>query len=132
MTKEIGTLAALNVQPGDVVEYVSGSDCGAAYSGVQWTVADEPQRGRVARYSDGGGGFNYIEGTHWIYRVVSRANSGPVRTVTRKEIVPGKYGNVRVYENGDVDLTRTIGGVDELRAVIATMTQIAGVLEESA
>lgn len=130
---ETGTLAALNVNPGDVVEFVSGEYAEPSdYPGYKWTVQEEPHWGIVARFTENGGGFINADNDTWIFRIVSRANSGPVRMVTRKEIVAGKYGNVRVYENGDVDLTRTIGGADEIRAAIATLTQIADALEESA
>lgn len=62
--------------------------------------------------------------------------TGPVRTVTRKEIVPGKFGLVRViegYPDGmHVDLVRSLTLTDpaELRVAIATLTEIADALEE--
>lgn len=64
------------------------------------------------------------------------APTGPVRTVTRKEIVPGKFGLVRVIEGHPdgmhVDLVRSLTLTDdtELRAAIATLTEIADALEE--
>ena len=69
----------------------------------------------------------------------TEAPTGPVRTVTRKEIVPGVYGRVRVYdetcEHGHVCMglpppyhwTAT-----ELRAAVATLSEIADALEGGA
>lgn len=56
--------------------------------------------------------------------------TSPVRTVTRKEIVPGTYGHVIVTEGRGVQCIR-MDSAAELRAAIATLTQIAEVLEES-
>ncbi len=53
----------------------------------------------------------------------------PVRTVTRKEIVPGTYGSLEVLRSG---LYRIMtDNAAELRAAIATLTQIAEALEET-
>lgn len=67
--------------------------------------------------------------------------TGPVRTVTRKEIVPGVYerltvapaenGNVAVKFNGALG-SYSMLSASELRAAIATLTEIAEALEEQA
>lgn len=54
----------------------------------------------------------------------------PVRTVTRKEIVPGTYGKVRVT-GGMYIHVNSMSTATELRAAIATLTKIAEALEES-
>ena len=62
------------------------------------------------------------------------APTGPVRTVTRKEIVPGVYGAVRVDQTcyGKVaKLSLQCANIAELRAAIATLTEIADALESS-
>lgn len=69
--------------------------------------------------------------------LVAGWNAGPVRTVTRREIVPGQYGVVEI----DKDSRVTDEGVSlwlprnhryspaELRATAATLTEIADALE---
>ena len=57
----------------------------------------------------------------------------PARTVTRKDIVPGQYGKVSI-ESYCVDAVEvSIDGfltTSELRAAIATLTEIADAMEE--
>lgn len=55
--------------------------------------------------------------------------ASPVRTVTRKEIVPGTYGKVRVT-GGMYIHVNSMSTATELRAAIATLTQIAEALEQ--
>ena len=61
------------------------------------------------------------------------APTGPVRTVTRttKEIVPGVYGDVRVAEWKIVSVY-PMENAEQIRAAIATLTEIADALEEQA
>ena len=54
----------------------------------------------------------------------------PVRTVTRKEIVPGTYGKVRVTGGMYINVNSMSTSI-ELRAAIATLTEIAEALEET-
>ena len=63
-------------------------------------------------------------------RKISNKLDGPVRTVTRKEIVPGVYGAVGVQDGCLVNVAymRT---ADELRAAAATLIEIADALEEN-
>ena len=69
----------------------------------------------------------------------TEAPTGPVRTVTRKEIVPGVYGRVRVYdetcEHGHVCMGLPASyhwTAPELRAAVATLSEIADALEGGA
>lgn len=58
---------------------------------------------------------------------------GPVRTVTKREIVPGRYGSVDVSRAGDevgVYMTGMITHA-ELTAAIATLTEIRDAMEPS-
>lgn len=75
------------------------------------------------------------------------AINGPIRTITRKEIVPGIYGQVKVGEIVDVpdcerpdnpaalyiyvDFREACLSADELEAAAIVLTQIAGVLREN-
>lgn len=63
------------------------------------------------------------------------APTGPVRTVTKREIVFGQYGAITVEWDGLYDASVLVGrvyGATELRAAIATLTEIADALEEQA
>lgn len=58
-------------------------------------------------------------------------SDGPVRTVTRKEIVPGEYGKVTVFDDGFVSVYSVSNPVD-IRAAAATLVEIADALEYKA
>ena len=61
------------------------------------------------------------------------AKEGPVRTVTKKEIVPGVYGAVEIYDgqSGRVGIKwHGFTSRDELTAAIETLTQIRDALEK--
>jgi len=63
----------------------------------------------------------------------TEAPTSHVRTVTRKEIVPGVYGNVIVWNDGSGDVSvMNMRTATELRAAIATLTEIADALEGGA
>ena len=57
--------------------------------------------------------------------------AGPVRTITRKEIVPGVYGEVTVDDDGDVRVGY-MRDAATIRAAIATLTEIADAMEGGA
>lgn len=63
----------------------------------------------------------------------SSFETGPIRNVTKRELVPGRYGILHVGCPGDgfVPLSMEPGryGADELRAAAATLTQIADFLD---
>lgn len=64
--------------------------------------------------------------------LVAEWTEGPVRTVTRKEIVPGDYGIVKVTTNPHVWVSIGVFREQtpaELRAAAATLTEIADALE---
>lgn len=66
--------------------------------------------------------------------LVSEWSDGPVREVTRKEIVPGVYGIIDVPPQDDINDRVFIEGLGrvnaaELRAAAATLTEIADALE---
>ena len=65
------------------------------------------------------------------YRTRDGRKVGPTWTDgTRKEIVPGVYGNVIVWNDGSGDVSViNMRTATELRAVIATLTEIADALE---
>lgn len=65
----------------------------------------------------------------WADEPASPEHVSPVRTVTRKEIVPGNYGKVRVTAGMYVHVN-SMSTAAELRAAIATLTEIADALEE--
>ena len=62
------------------------------------------------------------------------AETGPVRTVTRREIVPGDYGHVWVGEGmvqeALIKIERSFMTAAELRAAIAILAEIADALED--
>jgi ribosomal protein S28E/S33 len=120
MTKEIGTLAEIGAKVGDVVEWT--------YNGRTEVLTDKKEKFWTAND----------------YRIIRRASSGPVREVTRKEIVPGVYGRVCIGEKeGDtvmMKLANRLGKPDhvtyhfmtaaELTAAIDTLTQIRDAMQE--
>ena len=68
-------------------------------------------------------------------RFVLAATTGPIRTVTRREIVPGVYGRVSVHDDYSVGFSTELDGrdaADELREAAHLFNQIAEVLEEQA
>lgn len=88
-------------------------------------------------------GFTYREdGVYWhsenphkwdiVEEVKTQVTTrSPVRTVTRKEVVPGVYGNVKAYINGagKIGAQATCLDKDNIREAIATLTLIADALE---
>lgn len=70
-----------------------------------------------------------------IFKPVTEESDGPVRTVTRKEIVGGTYGDVMVGDVGPsaervpICIPNRFYSADEIRAAIATLTEIAEALE---
>jgi len=84
----------------------------------------------------------------WVDEPAAPKPAGPVRTITRKEIVPGVYGSVSVHEL-TTDCTKSVWialvgygaekegtlharlSTDELTAAIATLSEIADAMEEN-
>ena len=135
--KEVGTLAEIGAQVGDVVEYQR----------IRFDVVEVAASGN-GRFSLRRVDRNQLEswdGDDNTWRIIRRASDakpapqGLVITETVKRIVPGVYGRVRV-SNAMTDASDTcielMGGIafsaPELRAAIATLTEIADALEGGA
>lgn len=121
--KTIGTLEEIGAQVGDTVEFIKGGRYGPHEHGVG-QHATIPIRGNV--FFEGLGEFTRSYDA--VFRIVTRAAKSPVRTVTRKEIVPGAYGWVTVSDE-TADGVRIGFAVarmskSDLTAAIATLTEI--------
>ena len=120
---ETGTLKELNVQPGDVVKSLETSSM-LFKEGKCYHIQEQ------CKITDEFGDTDPVGLYGHLFRIVSRAKpAGPVRTVTRKEIVPGVYGQLRVYPDGEVRIVASTLEVRNIRAAIATLTEIADALE---
>jgi len=134
---ETGTLAELNVKPGDVVEWIGDYIRERDY--IEYTIGSFD--GKVYR-AKGMPEYNNLNPSE-PFRIISRASQSttpvahsttppsPVRTVTRKEIVPGEYGVVRVYHDESIlsvamDFGLSIAAIDQ---AIQTLTEIRDALE---
>lgn len=85
----------------------------------------ESIQGRYFRVRDDLGGIDGWPAEYWVLP------EGPVRTVTRRVIVPGLYGIVAVYRVQDqvrVTLTREDSTPDQLEAAARTLQQLAEAL----
>ena len=96
--REIGTLRELNVQPGDVVEYVSGSRSAKHYAGTTWRCLDRHPKGHTEKtcvYYEKGSENGYIPADNdtWQFRIISRATPA----------LP--FGHARLPSGAVVDLT---------------------------
>ena len=112
--KTIGTLEEIGAQVGDVVEYHGGG-----FPGWHRTVAsDKPNSNGWWVAADG----DEMAQNSPYWRIVTRAAGSPVRTVTRKEIVPGVYGKVQVFGSGYIATEMMLPS--DLTAAIATLTEI--------
>lgn len=120
---ETGTLAELNVKPGDVVENQHG---------YQYTISIN-EDGKYCDVDD----MAELDPEPDYWRIISRADqaeASPVRTVTRTsvEIVPGEYGLV-VIEDGAVRMGCWIPVEDDIEVLsdaITTLTQIRDALRD--
>jgi hypothetical protein len=119
--KTIGTLEEIGAQAGDVVEYHGGGVPG----GHRTVASDKPNSNGWWMATDG-----YEMGQSSPYwRIVTRAAKSPIRTVTRKEVVPGEYGRVQVFDGGAVSVTYC--PYSDLTAAIATLTEIRDAMQEN-
>lgn len=121
---EQGTLKEIGAKPGDVVELVE-----AFYSNHKGDIGTVSDDATKVVCNDGSGTHLASEdepyGQRW--RIISRASEAPpspVRTVTttRQEIVPGRYGKLKVYVAGDFGID--VCTKDELSDAIARLTEI--------
>lgn len=128
-TPEVGTLQEIGALVGDVV-----SDDGEGPQEVVAYCPDAEEPWTLKRVQTGHVDTWYGDSGFW--RIISRAQSaGPVRTVTRKEIVQGTYGSIYVSDNNADGVRVTFPSsrlsVDELTAAIDTLTSIRDALKES-
>lgn len=140
--KEVGTLAEIGAQVGDVV-------VNNQYRSITYFVCRDDV-GLYACKHQSGIRLHGWNSTTWGWRIIRRdsdANpAGPVITATVKRIVPGVYGRVSVHELGvndgkcvhlalvmdDLHKRGTVHAMmnaAEIRAAIATLTEIADALE---
>lgn len=75
-------------------------------------------------------------GTSWLVRSddiellpVAPQPAGPIRTITRRELVPGVYGALKIYPADDWSIDRKATPA-ELREAARIFNEIADVLEE--
>lgn len=64
--------------------------------------------------------------------LIAEWTDGPVRTVTRREVVPGPYGRVWVGEVRGKEIGVALNGMvsqDELKAAAAVLLELAGALD---
>lgn len=119
-TPEVGTLKEIGAKVGDVVEWVN-SDCThhEVTGGIgvcEWFTDHMQLDGKYMVAHDRNDKF----------RIISRAQPGPVRTVTttRQEIVPGDYGPISVQgvHKGKVGVCiRGLWGSDEVKGITAIL-----------
>lgn len=129
MLKEVGTLAEIGAKVGDVVEMVDIAD-GYTLAKGHLKISEH------GNAETGDGGWyeqKYDKRYSRKYRIVSRepteSTSSPVRTVTRKEIVPGVYGKVCVSNDGKSFGVHCLETRADILAAIATLQQIAEALD---
>lgn len=141
MTNDIGTLQEIGVKVGDVVELVSwpdyGRGCSDSYKGTEWTIIQRHPKGYCGpclQTIHDGNVVHMTLSSPALFRIISRADQGPVREVTRKEIVPGVYGSVKVHDPGlkyvRINVDAAID-MDELTAAIDTITAIRDAIADS-
>lgn len=121
---------------GDRVNYVHGT-AAEFYNkiGGREITAD----GRNIYTFDDGGCIDVKSGDEhggdYELELVTPATASPIRTVTKREIVAGKYGNVEIDEVGKtyvhVDST-SIYYASDLRAAATLFNELADVLDENA
>ena len=167
---EQGNLKEIGTKVGDVVEDNEGKkyDMVTISKSIKHSSAKFYKSGELVALEIDGLAHQAAEDSFMpIWRIISRAEdyqpsdddliapahpeqapTSPIRTVTRKEIVPGVYGNVSVKQGakgtvgvaivGDVhaDPRVYIGHcyvtASELRAAASTLTEIADALEDNA
>lgn len=85
----------------------------------------------TVEWLDGGRGSTH----HWHAYELELAQPSPIRTVTRREIVPGAYGDVTVeripFEGLEISY-KSYGNAHKLREAAHIFNQIAEALEENA
>lgn len=69
---------------------------------------------------------------HDLVRAVDSVNAGPIRTVTRREIVPGEYcdGKIEIFDDGSA-VVRVWTDSSVAREAARIFNEIADVLDEN-
>ena len=128
--KTIGTLEEIGAQVGDVVEYVP--------AGGHSTIV-RISGGRYYNEESKGDTDHFCAAPH--FRIITKAAKSPVRTVTRKEIVPGVYGRICIDKSEDTEKVAlcftgqyaptgvSVLTASDLTAAIATLTEIRDAME---
>lgn len=84
---------------------------------------------------DDKGIFNGLKEKFGDLSIVSEWNEGPIRTVTRKEIVVGEYGKIAIIDSNEqsVRLSLIYSGFDssDLRSASKLFIELADALEEN-
>lgn len=111
---------------GDRVEIVAGGDNKARFIGTFFTIdSEEGEMDGEQCWSgkDNKSPYRYKESE------LRHVAQSPIRTITRREIVPGEYGGIRVTESLSVttDYLRTS---EDLRSAARIFNEIADVLDE--
>lgn len=124
---QVGTLKELGAQVGDVVLH--------RYSDIIYKIKRDPN-GFLRNWNVVNGKWGVrVKDSLEYYEMISRATRSPVRTVTRKEIVPGVYGCVAVSdETADgvrVKLEVARMSASDLTAAIQTLTEIRDAMQEN-
>ena len=132
--KTIGTLEEIGAQVGDVVEYQHGGIPG----GHRIVASDKPNDN--GWWVDADGDEMAQNSPYW--RIVRDAGS-PVRTVTRKEIVPGIYGRICIDKSEDTEKVAlcftgqyaptgvSVLTASDLTAAIKTLTEIRDAMQDN-
>lgn len=129
-TPEVGTLQEIGAKVGDVVELVAWgpvwNECNDHARGKHFTVGED-------RLDSGNEYFMIGDalGSDKKWRIISRANQGPVREVTTR-VVPNQcvIGHVEVTKYGKIWM-RHVTTADELTDAIQTLTVIRDAMADS-
>ena len=146
------TLAELNVKPGDVVECVADAGLRNYVKGKQYTINSDGEtiqedgiayNGSLSKFRIISRASDRTEGYQPSEEELSRAayakgidyaTPSPVRTVTRKEIVKGTHGKLKVCAVYPDAVTLQIGGTkftrSELDDLLSHLTQIRDAMED--
>lgn len=76
-------------------------------------------------------GTNYSDRNDDLISEWQDESPSPIRTVTRREIVPGSYGVIQVHKDGKIGMLPSVKSADQLREAAHILNQIAEVLEEN-
>lgn len=93
-----------------------------------WT--DQVEEMPMQRYNDWGEEVGEPSSHDLISEWQDEATS-PIRTVTRREIVPGNYGLIQIFDNGCMYIETDSYTAEQCREAAHLLNQIAEVLQEN-